>query len=99
MFLAKSPVFSHLSSSLDGITTIRALKAETILSEEFDKHQDIHTASWFLTIAIRCCFGLWLDLSVAMFTTTVIAGFILLYYCKCHLNKILLTLKQFKIFF
>lgn len=38
-FPAKSPVFSHLSSTLHGIPTIRASNAESILISEFDSHQ------------------------------------------------------------
>lgn len=82
---AKSPVFSHLNSSLNGITTIRACQAETVLSKEFDKHQDSHTSAWFLTIASRICFGLWLDLISCVFVATVIFSFILLDYCKYQL--------------
>lgn len=88
MSLAKSPVFSHLASSLDGITTIRALEAETVLSQEFDKHQDVHTAAWFLTIALRCGFGLWLDLISSLFITVTAFGFILLDYCKYIKNLV-----------
>uniref|UniRef100_A0A8D2LQ35 Cystic fibrosis transmembrane conductance regulator n=1 Tax=Varanus komodoensis TaxID=61221 RepID=A0A8D2LQ35_VARKO len=40
----RSPVFSHLSSSLQGLWTIRAFKAEQRFQELFDAHQDLHTA-------------------------------------------------------
>ena len=39
--ITKSPVFSQLSSSLQGITTIRAFKAEEFLTAEFDRLQVI----------------------------------------------------------
>ena len=48
--VTKSKVFSQLSSSLSGLTTIRALKAEDIMIEEFDHYQDIHSSAYFSTI-------------------------------------------------
>uniref|UniRef100_A0A8C0SL69 Multidrug resistance-associated protein 4 n=1 Tax=Canis lupus familiaris TaxID=9615 RepID=A0A8C0SL69_CANLF len=41
---SRSPVFSHLSSSLQGLWTIRAYKAEERFQELFDAHQDLHSA-------------------------------------------------------
>ena len=40
---ARSPVFSHLASSLRGLWTIRAYKAEQKFQELFDAHQDLHS--------------------------------------------------------
>ncbi|ELR53073.1 hypothetical protein M91_11706, partial [Bos mutus] len=39
----RSPVFSHLASSLQGLWTIRAYKAEQRFQELFDSHQDLHS--------------------------------------------------------
>lgn len=40
---ARSPVFSHLSSSLQGLWTIRAFRAQERLKKDFDAHQDLHS--------------------------------------------------------
>lgn len=40
---ARSPVFSHLSSSLQGLWTIRAFGAEERFQKDFDAHQDLHS--------------------------------------------------------
>ncbi|KAJ8933696.1 hypothetical protein NQ314_013862 [Rhamnusium bicolor] len=75
--ITKSPVFSHVSSSLNGITTIRASKAEEILINEFDDHQDIHTSAWYLTITCIVAFGLWLDIVCVIFVACVTFSFII----------------------
>uniref|UniRef100_A0A8C4VRL7 Multidrug resistance-associated protein 4 n=1 Tax=Gopherus evgoodei TaxID=1825980 RepID=A0A8C4VRL7_9SAUR len=40
----RSPVFSHLSTSLQGLWTIRAFRAEQRFQKLFDAHQDLHSA-------------------------------------------------------
>lgn len=35
----RSPVFSHMNVTLQGMVTIRAFGAQKLLKEEFDKHQ------------------------------------------------------------
>ncbi|XP_056634445.1 ATP-binding cassette subfamily C member 4-like isoform X1 [Diorhabda sublineata] len=76
--IAKSPVFSHVNSTLNGMATIRACKAEEMLREEFDHHQDVHTSAWYLTIACINCFGLWLDLIAIVFLAVVTYGLVIL---------------------
>ncbi|XP_064825805.1 ATP-binding cassette sub-family C member 4-like isoform X2 [Oncorhynchus masou masou] len=39
----RSPVFSHLSSSLQGLWTIRAFRAEERFQNTFDAYQDLHS--------------------------------------------------------
>ncbi|XP_067128843.1 ATP-binding cassette sub-family C member 4-like [Centruroides vittatus] len=51
----RSPVFSHLSISLYGLTTIRAFKAERKFKSTFNEYQDKHTATWFIYVALNRC--------------------------------------------
>ncbi|KDR22129.1 probable multidrug resistance-associated protein lethal(2)03659 [Zootermopsis nevadensis] len=73
--LTRSPVFQHLSESLQGLTTIRAVKAEAILEKEFDNHQDLHSGAWYLFIASSRTFGFWLDLVCLIYITVVTISF------------------------
>lgn len=43
MLEARSPVFSHLSSTLHGLSTIRAFKVQQSFQQMFDEYQDIHS--------------------------------------------------------
>ena len=76
--VSKSPVFSQLSTSLQGLTTIRAFKAEQMLQEEFDHLQDVHTSTWFAFISTTRWFGLWLDWIVTVYMACVVYSFLLL---------------------
>ncbi|KAK7478989.1 hypothetical protein BaRGS_00029750 [Batillaria attramentaria] len=57
----RSPVFSYLSASLQGLHTIRAFNMEDKCMEEFDAHQDLHSEAWFLflstTVSFCCVFA------------------------------------------
>lgn len=75
--IAKSPVFSHINSTLNGLTTIRAARAEKALIKEFDDHQNVHTSAWFFTIMCAVSFGLWLDIICVLFTFVVTFGFVI----------------------
>ncbi|XP_063224295.1 probable multidrug resistance-associated protein lethal(2)03659 [Bacillus rossius redtenbacheri] len=76
--ITNSPVFSHLNASLQGLTTIRAFKAEKILQEEFDRHQDLHSTAFYLFIASSRAFGLWLDFVCLVYITCVTLSFLVL---------------------
>ncbi|XP_071455648.1 ATP-binding cassette sub-family C member 4-like isoform X2 [Hetaerina americana] len=74
--LARSPVFSHLNASLQGLTTIRAFGAQNILIKEFDNFQDLHSSAWFMFIATSRAFGLWLDLFCFVYISLVTISFL-----------------------
>ncbi|CAH1738400.1 unnamed protein product [Aphis gossypii] len=72
----RSPVFTHLNATLQGLTTIRAFKAEQILTREFDSHQDLHSSVWYLFITASRGFGLWLDIICLVYVSAVTFSFV-----------------------
>nr|XP_010978532.2 multidrug resistance-associated protein 4 isoform X1 [Camelus dromedarius] len=74
----RSPVFSHLSSSLQGLWTIRAYKAEQRFQELFDAHQDLHSEAWFLFLTTSRWFAVRLDAICALFVIVVAFGSLIL---------------------
>ncbi|KAJ1077489.1 hypothetical protein K5549_021300, partial [Capra hircus] len=79
----QSPVFSHLASSLQGLWTIRAYKAEQRFQELFESHQDLHSGftnpeAWFLLLTINRWFFLRLDIIYFIFICLVDFGSLLL---------------------
>ncbi|KAF6083621.1 ATP binding cassette subfamily C member 4 [Phyllostomus discolor] len=74
----RSPVFSHLSSSLQGLWTIRACKTEERFQELFDAHQDLHSEAWFLFLTTSRWFAVRLDAICAIFVTVVAFGSLIL---------------------
>ncbi|XP_070538062.1 ATP-binding cassette sub-family C member 4-like isoform X3 [Ptychodera flava] len=69
--VTRSPVFSHLSASLQGLWTIRAFNAEPIFTREFDTHQDLHTEAWFLFLTTSRWLAVRLDALCACFVIAV----------------------------
>ena len=74
----KSPVFSQLSSSLNGLTSIRAFKAQNMMVDEFDYHQDIHSSAWFAHIATSRWLAVYLDWIVVLYLGCCVLSFLLM---------------------
>ncbi|XP_022093416.1 multidrug resistance-associated protein 4-like isoform X2 [Acanthaster planci] len=65
--VARSPVFSHLSATLVGLSTVRAFKAQRRFIADFDGYLDGHTRAWFLFLATSRWFGVQLDFFSSLF--------------------------------
>ncbi|KAJ0181181.1 hypothetical protein K1T71_003266 [Dendrolimus kikuchii] len=74
----RSPVFSHMSATLNGISTIRSSGAQQRLIQEFDRFQDIHTSTWSSYLASGVTLGFWLDLICVLYLTIVIVAFLVI---------------------
>ncbi|XP_046989445.1 ATP-binding cassette sub-family C member 4-like isoform X1 [Schistocerca americana] len=72
----RSPVFSYISASLNGLTTIRSSEADQIVVKEFDYLQDRHSSAWHTSIACNTAFGICLDLISTSFASFVIVVFL-----------------------
>ncbi|XP_043798878.1 probable multidrug resistance-associated protein lethal(2)03659 [Apis laboriosa] len=76
--VTRSPVFAHLSATLEGLPTVRAFKAQEILTKEFDEHQDLHSSAWYIFISSSRAFAFWLDFFCVIYITLVTLSFLLL---------------------
>nr|DBA33080.1 TPA: hypothetical protein GDO54_000812 [Pyxicephalus adspersus] len=74
----RSPVFSHLSSSLQGLWTIRAFKAEERFQQLFDSQQDLHSEAWFLFLTTSRWLAVRLDAICALFVIAIAFGSLIL---------------------
>ncbi|KAG6461025.1 multidrug resistance-associated protein 4 isoform X1 [Manduca sexta] len=74
----RSPVFSHMTATLNGISTIRSSGAQQRLIQEFDKFQDIHTSTWSSYLASGVTLGFWLDFICVLYLAIVIVAFLVI---------------------
>ncbi|CAG9819495.1 unnamed protein product [Phaedon cochleariae] len=74
--VTRAPVFSHVSATLYGLSTIRSSKAEEMVIHEFDSLQDQHTSSWYLFIACSGAFGFYMDCISTTFLALVTFQFL-----------------------
>lgn len=80
--ICRSPVFSHMSSSLSGLSTIRANNAESKIVVEFDNLQDVHSSVWRLNVSSNTALGVWLDCISTAFVAAVTFSFIAMHQSK-----------------
>ncbi|KAK0158233.1 hypothetical protein PV328_009265 [Microctonus aethiopoides] len=92
--ITKSPVFSHVNSSLAGLATIRSSGGQEIVRKEFDSHQDVHTGAYSLFISTSTAFGLWLDSVTISFVAFITYSFIYLHNDSTFAGSIGLVISQ-----
>ncbi|XP_075590754.1 ATP-binding cassette sub-family C member 4 isoform X2 [Dermatophagoides farinae] len=59
--LARSPVYSHISTTINGLASIRAFGVQEAFERQFFIYQNDHSATWFLFISSSRCMGLMVD--------------------------------------
>lgn len=82
--LARSPIYTHLAATLQGLTTIRASSAQEILIKEFDSYQDANTAAYYLFLTAQRTFGFWMDFHCVVFIGLVVVSLLFIENGKLH---------------
>jgi hypothetical protein len=74
---ARSPIFTHAANTSTGIVTIRAIKRQPRLLEEYENHYDDHTKAFFAVISVNRWFGIRLNGIVVFYTIFIVYACIL----------------------
>jgi len=53
----RSPIYTHVSASLQGLCTIRAMQIQSRLHEEFDHKLDAHSSAWYYILGTKRAFA------------------------------------------
>jgi len=69
---ARSPLFSHISSTIQGLSTIRAYKEQKKFSDNLHYYLNEHTKGWYMYIVTNRWFGLRIDLISSCFIAIVV---------------------------
>uniref|UniRef100_A0A0A9WH16 Multidrug resistance-associated protein 1 n=1 Tax=Lygus hesperus TaxID=30085 RepID=A0A0A9WH16_LYGHE len=78
--MSRSPIYTHLNTSLQGLTTIRAQSAQHYLKMAFDLHQDLNTTCLFTYVSAQQAYSYCLDIcsivfiSIVLFTCIIFRG-------------------------
>lgn len=72
----RSPVFSHINATIQGISTLRTFNAQSVLHKEYNHCQDRNTAALYLICGTTRAFALWLDMICIAYIAFVTFSFL-----------------------
>uniref|UniRef100_A0A182IDE7 Uncharacterized protein n=1 Tax=Anopheles arabiensis TaxID=7173 RepID=A0A182IDE7_ANOAR len=72
----RSPLFSHTNATLQGLSTIRAFGAQSILKHEFNEFLDVNSSAWYMFISTSRAFALWLDVVCVLYIGIITISFL-----------------------
>ncbi|XP_037038321.1 probable multidrug resistance-associated protein lethal(2)03659 isoform X1 [Bradysia coprophila] len=76
--LTLSPIYSHINSTLQGLSTVRASKAQHVLESEFYIHSDYNTGASYLKLTTNRAFAFWLDVVCVFYIGVVTFSFLVI---------------------
>ena len=68
---ARSPLYSHISATIQGLTTIRSYNEQRKFVHKLHYYQNEHSKGWYAKIVSTRWFGLRIDFIGAFFITAV----------------------------
>lgn len=71
-FAARSPLYSHISATIQGLLTIRVYKEETDFIKKLHFYLNEHSKSWHAKISTSRWFGLRLDMIGLLFVMAML---------------------------
>lgn len=71
LILAQSPIYSHITMSFDGLTTVRAFGLESKLEAQYMRYMDDAIACRFISIMLRRSIGFYLDCFALIYVCSV----------------------------
>ena len=66
-YTARSPLYSHISSTIQGLSTIRAYREQRRFLNNLHFYQNEHTKGWYTILTTNRWFGMRLDMFGAVF--------------------------------
>ncbi|XP_063924996.1 probable multidrug resistance-associated protein lethal(2)03659 isoform X2 [Zophobas morio] len=68
----KSPIYSHVVTTIDGLTTIKASKAQKHSLSKFERHQDSYNSIKYLHQALDSSYAFWTEFTCMLYVAVVI---------------------------
>mgnify|MGYP002649092733 CR=1 FL=1 len=65
--VARSPVYTHITNTINGLASIRAFGAQESFEKQFYAYQNDHTSMWFLFIATSRAMGIAMEIICSLY--------------------------------
>lgn len=73
----RSPIYNHANATLQGLTTIRAFKAQDVLCSEFNAFQNFNSSAWYLYYSLANSFAFTLEMVCLCYLAAVLFSFLI----------------------
>ncbi|XP_054158178.1 ATP-binding cassette sub-family C member 4-like, partial [Oppia nitens] len=70
--IARSPLYNHMTTTLSGLITIRAYRAEQMFREQYYRYQNDHTSTYFMQFTASRCSAITMDFICVAYIVCVI---------------------------